>query len=157
MRELNLEARPENLDRVLEFLDKELEELNCPRRVSVQLHVSVEEIFVNIANYAYNPTVGYARVQAEVEPAKDREPAVLVMRFIDSGIPFNPLEREDPDITLSGMERQIGGLGIYMVKKRMDDVSYERRDDKNILTIRKKITEDSDTVKSKAAGVSRKF
>ncbi|MBR4529134.1 MAG: ATP-binding protein [Lachnospiraceae bacterium] len=139
MRELRLEARNENLDRVLGFLEEDLEPLNCPRRVSVQLHISAEEIFVNICNYAYKDSVGMALIRSEVIPATETEPPELVLTFIDQGVPFNPLEREDPDVTLSGMERKIGGLGIYMVKKRMDQVTYEYRDGSNMLTIHKRI------------------
>ncbi len=143
VRELKIEARQENLDAILEVLDEELEKLDCPRHVKVQLHVAVEEIFVNIAHYAYPEGTGEAGIRITAEHRPGDEPPVLSVCFTDEGIPFNPLEKEDPDVTLSGAEREIGGLGIYMVKKRMDEVTYEWKDGKNQLTIRKTIAEPS--------------
>ena len=100
-----------------------------------QIDIAVEEIYVNIANYAYQSGTGQATIC--METAKDSGMAII--RFINSGIPFNPMERKDPDVTLSAEERNIGGLGIYMVKKSMDDVFYEYKDGHNILTIKKKV------------------
>ena len=130
-KELEIEAKVENLDKVLAFVDSELESKDSPMKIQVQIDIAVEEIFVNIAHYAYKPSVGMATICVEV---KD-EPLEMELTFIDSGIPYNPLAREDPDITLSAEEREIGGLGIYMVKKSMDKVSYENKDGKNILRI----------------------
>lgn len=134
MKELTLDATIQNLNQVNIFLDEELEALGCPMKTQLQIDVAVEEIFVNIASYAYGSEIGNAIIQVEGEKDPDR----VIITFIDSGIPYNPLEKEDPDVTLSAEERQIGGLGIYMVKKSMDNMEYERKDDKNILKIMKK-------------------
>lgn len=101
----------------------------------MQIDVAVEELFVNIAQYAYAPGIGVATIRLEIQ----EDPFVVVITFIDNGIPYNPLAKEDPDITLSAEERPIGGLGIYMVKKSMDEVSYEYKDGQNILRIKKQL------------------
>ena len=135
MSELTLEAKTENLDKVLSFVDKHLEEQECPMKTQMQIDIAVEELFVNIAHYAYNPEVGPVTIRVEVQ----KEPLAVTITFIDHGVPYDPLAKEDPDITLSAEERQIGGLGIFMVKKSMDDISYEYKDGQNILYIKKKI------------------
>lgn len=135
MSELTLEANVENLDDVLAFVDKILEELYCSPKAQMQIDVSVEELFVNIANYAYAPGTGSATIRV----AKQNDPSGVAITFIDSGVPYNPLAKKDPDITLSAEERQIGGLGIYMAKKSMDSIEYEYTDGQNILTIKKAI------------------
>lgn len=135
MRELTIEAKVENLDQVLAFIDSQLEELDCPVKTQMQIDVAAEEIFVNIASYAYAPGVGSATITVELE----QDPPAVSIRFADSGVRYDPLQREDPDITLSAEERQVGGLGIYMVKKSMDDVRYQYENGQNILTIRKKL------------------
>lgn len=136
MKELTVLANTENLEQVLEFVNSFLEENNCPKDVMVDIDIAVEELFVNIAYYAYIPETGQATVQIFLE-----EKRVTVV-FIDGGIPYNPWVIEDPDITLSAEERRIGGLGIYMVKKSMDEVDYRYEDEKNIVIIRKKISGD---------------
>lgn len=135
MSELNIEAKTENLDKVLAFVDQHLEERGCAVQVQMQIDVAVEELFVNIAQYAYAPGIGVATIRLEIQ----EDPFVVVITFIDNGIPYNPLAKEDPDITLSAEERPIGGLGIYMVKKSMDEVSYEYKDGQNILRIKKQL------------------
>lgn len=134
MAELTIKATVDNLDKLLAFVDGELEKLDCPMKEQMQIDVAVEELFVNIVSYAYAPGEGDATVQ--VEPAQDH--CSVTITFMDSGVPYNPLAKPDPDITLSAEERPIGGLGIYMVKKSMDDMRYEYRDGKNNLTIMKK-------------------
>lgn len=134
MKELKIDALTQNLDQVIAFLEEELEAMDCPMKTMLQIDVAVEEIYVNIASYAYTSGVGYAIIR--VEGLKD--PDGVSITFIDEGIPYNPLEKADPDVTLAAEERQIGGLGIYMVKKSMDNMEYERTDGKNILTITKK-------------------
>ena len=121
------------MDRVLSFIDRELEEAGCSVKTKMQIDVAVEELFVNIAKYAYAPETGNAVIGIRIE----EDPLVAEITFSDSGIPYNPLEREDPDITLSAEEREIGGLGILIVKKSMDDISYHYRNGQNIVTIRK--------------------
>lgn len=133
MKELEIDALKENLPKVLAFVDEELETVECPMHTQTAIDIAVEELFVNIASYAYESGVGNAVIQIEIL----REPLSAVITFIDSGMKFNPLAKEDPDITLSLHERKKGGLGIYMVKQSMDDITYEYKDGKNILTIRK--------------------
>ena len=135
MAELNIEARTENLEKVLAFIGEILDEYNCSLKVRTQLDIAVEELFVNIAHYAYHSGVGAATVRVEVQ----EDPLQVSVTFIDNGVPYDPLARADPDVTLSAEERKIGGLGIYMVKKSMDMVDYDYKDGKNILTIQKKL------------------
>ncbi|MBR1751155.1 MAG: ATP-binding protein [Ruminococcus sp.] len=133
MKELELEALTDNLPQVLSFIDEQLEAADCPMKIQMQIDIAVEEIFVNIAHYAYNPEIGTAKVRVEVLG----EPPAVDITFIDNGVPYDPLAKADPDVTLSAEERQIGGLGIFMVKKSMDDVKYEYLDGHNILTLKK--------------------
>ena len=134
MDELEIEAKVENLDEVLAFVDERLENAGCPMRTQTQIDIAVEEIFVNIASYAYQPGTGNARIGVLVS----EDPLAVTIRFIDSGMPYDPLAKEDPDVTLPVEERPIGGLGIYMVKKSMDSVTYSRRDNMNELILTKK-------------------
>ena len=136
-------ATEDQLEPVQSFIDGELEQYDCPPKAQIQLAVAVEEIFINIVRYAYHPIVRYA-YHPEVGLATVRcsvggDPLQVTIQFLDNGKPFNPLEKEDADITLSAEERDIGGLGILMVKKSMDAVDYEYVDGKNILTIRKNL------------------
>ena len=133
--ELSIDAVTENLPQVQSFVEERLERAGCPMKTQVQIGIVVEEIFVNIAHYAYAPDTGRATVCVELS----EEPACVTIVFLDSGVPYNPLSRADPDVTLPAEERPIGGLGIYITKKTMDSVSYEYRDGKNILTLRKNL------------------
>ena len=135
VKEITIEATLDNLDEVLAFVDGYLEEMDCPMKTQLQIDVAVEEIFVNIASYAYQPGVGSATIKLE----REQDPAAVVITFSDHGVPYNPLEKEDPDVTLSAEERKIGGLGIFMVKKSMDDMTYEYKDEMNTLRIKKKL------------------
>ena len=135
MRELNIEALIDNLDKVIAFVDEEVDKLDCAVKVRTQIDIAVEELFVNIAHYAYNPETGPAIVRVEVE----QDPLAVSITFIDHGVPYDPLAKADPDITLSAEDREIGGLGIFMVKKSMDSIDYEYKDGQNILHIRKLI------------------
>ena len=134
MKELRIEATLENLDDVLAFVDAGLEEQDCPIKVQMQLDVAVEELYVNIAHYAYAPGTG----QAVIEFDYNEDTGIVKITFKDSGTPFDPTAKADPDTTLSAAERQIGGLGIYMAKKSTDEMSYEYKDNMNILSIFKK-------------------
>lgn len=129
-------AEPEQLEPVQRFVEEQIERYDCSARVRFQLAVAVEEIFINIAKYAYRP--GQAG-QAAVRCCVGGDPLQVTIQFQDQGVPFNPLAKEDADITLTAQERQIGGLGILMVKKSMDAVRYSYEDGKNILTIQKNI------------------
>ena len=135
MKKLTIEAKIDNLDEVLAFVDGELEAAGCSLKTQMQIDVAVEEIFVNIAHYAYAPDTGKAVIGVEVIG----EPPCARITFSDSGMPYNPLEKEDPDVTLSAEERMIGGLGIFMVKKSMDSMDYEYRNGQNLLTMTKKL------------------
>ena len=133
MKELELEAKIENLDEVLDFVNVQLEENSCSPKIQNQLLVCVEEIFANVANYAYGSETGKIIIKTEIQ----EEPRAITVIFIDSGKAYNPLEKPDPDITLKAEDREIGGLGIFIVKRSVDYISYEYKDNKNILTIRK--------------------
>ena len=130
-----MDATIANLEQALAFVDGTLEELDCPMKQQVQVDLAVEEAFVNVANYAYGDRTGPVTltVCAEVETG------AFTVTLADGGTPFDPLAREDPDLSLPAEEREIGGLGILMVKKNMDEVNYAYRDGQNILTMRKKI------------------
>ena len=133
MKELDIEALVDNLDTVIAFVDSELEAAECPPKIQMQIDLAVEEIFVNIANYAYDPETGPATVRVEVNPDHSN----VSITFIDHGVPYDPLAKDDPDITQSAEDRAVGGLGIFLIKSIMDDVSYERSEGRNVLTMKK--------------------
>ena len=133
MKDITVDATLDNLEVVQNFVSEELESQGCSMKVMMQIEIAVEEIYVNIVLYAYNPEIGKATIRCEVTD----DPMQVIIQFLDSGVPFDPLAKEDADITLSAEERQIGGLGIFMVKQSMDEVSYEYTEGKNVLTIRK--------------------
>lgn len=133
MRSLKIKAAVENLDTVIAFIDEQLEAADCPMKTQMQIELAVEEIFVNIAHYAYAPETGTAVISVDILGSR------AVITFEDSGIPYDPLAKPDPDITLAAEDRGVGGLGIFMVKKSMDDVIYEYREGKNILTLVKEL------------------
>ena len=136
MAEITVAAALDSLDTVLRFVDGQMEQAGCPLKLMTQVDMAVEEIFVNIAHYAYRPEqLGEATVRCCVGGS----PLQVTIQFLDNGTPFNPLAKEDADITLSAEERKIGGLGILMVKKSMDAVDYTYEGGKNILTIKKSI------------------
>ena len=135
MKELTVDATVENITQVTAFVDEQLEELGCPVKAQMQIDIAIDELFGNIAHYAYHPKVGAATVRVEVV----NEPLSVVVSFIDHGVPYDPLAREDPNVGLALEEREIGGLGIYMVKKSMDEITYEYREGQNILRISKEI------------------
>ena len=134
MRELTIEATPENVDRAIEFVDEMLEEYGCGMKEQMAIDVAVDELFANIAHYAYNPKTGYATVRVDVV----KDPLSVEITFVDDGKPYDPLAKADPDTTQSVEDRKIGGMGILIVKKSMDAVDYEYKDGKNILTIKKR-------------------
>lgn len=135
MKELTIDATVENIEVVTDFVNEQLEALSCPMKAQMQIDIAIDELFGNIANYAYDPEVGPATVRVEVVDT----PLSVVITFIDHGVPYDPLKQEDPDTTRTAEEREIGGLGIYIVKKSMDEISYEYKDGQNILRIRKNI------------------
>ena len=135
MKELTIAATVKNIEAVSDFVNEQLEALDCPMKAQMQIGIAIDELFGNIAHYAYHPEVGDATVRVEVQ----EDPLAVIITFIDGGVPYDPLAAADPDITLSAEERAIGSLGIFMVKKTMDEITYRYEGGKNILSIRKKI------------------
>lgn len=126
---IELEARTEKLELLLGSVEADLESAGCPPEKRTVAAICAEEIFVNIASYAYGTETGVARISEEI--GKEH----ITLCFQDRGCPYNPLNREDPDTTLSAQEREVGGLGVFMVKNMMDKVAYEYRDGWNRLTM----------------------
>ena len=135
MSKITVLADKSRLDEVLSFVDAFLEENDCSPKEQMRIDVAVEEIFVNIASYAYEGADGTADITCEM----DNGTGQAVITFEDSGRQFDPLAKPDPDVSLSAEARGIGGLGIYMVKKSMDDVAYRYENGRNILTLTKTI------------------
>lgn len=135
MKEIQVAADVNELDNVIAFVEEQMDAVDCSMKAKIQLNVAVEEIFVNIAHYAYEESGGSARIQIQFF---DNPPSVRIT-FLDHGIPYDPLKKEDPDIHQDIGEREAGGLGIYMVKNSMDEVTYEYSEGQNILTIVKKL------------------
>ncbi len=135
MKEINVEANVDNLYKVFHFIEQELSYANCDIKNQNRLLIAIEEIFINIAKYAYEDGNGFIKVQVSFSTNND----VITVVFIDSGIKYDPLAKEDPDIGLSASERPIGGLGIYITKKFVDEVFYDYKNNQNILTIKKQI------------------
>jgi anti-sigma regulatory factor (Ser/Thr protein kinase) len=131
MKKLKLEAIISNIAPVTDWVNEELDLHDCPVKLQLQIDIAIDEIITNIASYAYGSGSGDFTVEADVQ----EEPRLIRLRFSDSGIPFDPLQKADPDTSLSAEDRQIGGLGIYLVKKTMDEVRYEYSDNQNILTV----------------------
>lgn len=135
MKQITVEATLENLSVIQEFIETELEANDCSMKATMQILIAVEEIYVNIAHYAYNPEIGSATVMCTI----GGDPIAVSIQFLDSGKPFDPLAKEDADVTLPEEEREIGGLGIFMVKQSMDFVDYKYEDGKNIFTMVKNV------------------
>ena len=135
MKEWTFEAKIDRIPWLTEQVDGLLEGLDCPMKAQMQIDVAIDEWMANIASYAYGNGVGEVTVRFDFQP-DDR---TVVLTFIDSGVPYDPLAKPDPDVTLSVDKREVGGLGIFMIKKTMDDMTYARRDGHNVLTIRKRI------------------
>ena len=133
--ELIIEAVVDNLEAVNLFVHKFIEQFEVSKRTLMQLDLIVEEIFVNIASYAYSPNTGSVKILIEAK----EEPLTVSLTFIDSGVPYNPLEKSDPDINLSVNDRQIGGLGIFITKNLVNDISYRFVDGQNVLQLTKSI------------------
>ena len=133
MTEKIFKAEDAALNDVLAFAEEELEKAECPMKSVMPITVALEEVFVNVAHYAYPDKNGDVSLSIDF----DSESRTMTFCMKDSGIPFDPLAKPDPDITLSAEERQIGGLGIFMMKMTMDEVSYVYEDGKNILTMKK--------------------
>ena len=128
MNELLIEAKTENVDTVLNFINKHIGE--CPPKISNQIGIAVDEVLSNIIRYAYHPDTGSVLARIIVNN-------VITIEFEDGGMAYDPFSSDDPDFTLSAEERDIGGLGIFILKNIMDSVKYRREGNKNILTIQK--------------------
>ena len=128
-------ATTDALTDVLAFVEQALESYGCQMKTQMGICVAIEEVFVNVAHYAYEGGGG----KVEFSIGFNEDTRLVTFQMIDAGIPFNPLKKEDPDITLSAQERNIGGLGIFITKKTMDEISYAYENGKNVLTMIKKI------------------
>lgn len=135
MKEITVDAMIENMNTVTAFVDDFLDQIACPMKSRIQINIVIDEIFGNICHYAYKDSVGAVTVRVE----SGNTPKAVFLTFIDNGIPYNPLDIEDPDITLSSEERKIGGLGIYLVKKNMDEMKYEYVNQQNRLWMEKRL------------------
>ena len=128
-------AKTDALPQVNEFIEQTLDKYKCSSKIKTAILVAIEEIFVNVAHYAYGENQGDVAFNISF----DKDTRNITFQMVDSGIKFDPLKRPDPDVTMSASERQIGGLGIYITKKTMDYITYAYEDNKNILTMIKKI------------------
>ena len=133
--EITVNATVDNLTQVIDFIDAQLESAGCSMKPQMQVDIAVEELFVNVASYAYDGMEGEITIRFDV----DRKNNTAVITLIDRGVPYDPLKKEDPDVSLSAEQRQIGGLGIFMVKKSMDSMEYRYENKCNIVTLRKKM------------------
>ncbi len=135
MKEITLDATLENIEKVNTFINEMLEESDCSPKAQIQIDIALDELVSNVVRYAYGDSIGKLTVIAGLCD----NPDIFKITFIDSGLPYNPLEKDDPDVTMSADDRQIGGLGIFMVKKTMDNIEYKYENNQNILSIYKTI------------------
>ena len=135
MQEITMKAVIESIPAVTDFVDAQLEAIDCPMKAQMQINVAIDEIFSNISHYAYPGSEGEATVRFEYDP-QAKEAKVC---FRDHGVPYNSLNKSDPDVTLPAVERAVGGLGIFLVKKLMDRITYEYTDGMKVLCIIKKV------------------
>ena len=132
---ITLPATVENIGKITAFVEGRMEEKDCPLKQIMQVSMAVDEVMANVAMYAYAPGTGDVTVAVDFDDGS----RTVSITFIDRGVAFDPLAKEDPDVTLPAEQRKIGGLGIFLVKKTMDDVAYCREGDKNVLCIKKKV------------------
>ena len=136
MAEITVRAAPEQIDAVMNFVNRQLDVLSCPEETRVDLDVAVDELLSNIIRYAYGSETGTVTVCVETQ----EEPKAVILTFLDQGAPFDPLAEERPDTTsLPARERPMGGLGLYLVRSLVDEITYARRDGQNVLTVHKEI------------------
>lgn len=138
VREIEVDALKDNLNTVTQCVESTLESADCPMKLQMQILLAVEEIFVNIANYAYEPGTGKAQMRIDVVDQDEQggpQGKTVTITFKDQGMKYNPLAKEDPDVTLPAVKRKVGGLGVFLVKNIMDDVQYEYVNNSNILTM----------------------
>ena len=132
---LQLVAEINRLPDVKAFIDEKLDAVGCSKKTKMNINLCVEEIYTNVCSYAYAPNTGDVTIEAWFNENKD----IIYIKFVDMGVPYNPLSREDPDIEAKAEDRLIGGLGIFMTKKLMDNMSYEYVDNSNVLTLEKNL------------------
>ena len=132
---ITLPATVENIGKITAFVEGRMEEKDCPLKQIMQVSMAVDEVMANVAMYAYAPGTGDVTVAVDFDDGS----RTVSITFIDRGVAFDPPAKEDPDVTLPAEQRKIGGLGIFLVKKTMDDVAYRREGDKNVLCIKKKV------------------
>lgn len=135
MPKITLPAAIESIEAATDFINDILEGAGCPMKAQVQLDVALDELMSNVAMYAYAPETGDVTVSIKILD----DPRRAVITITDKGVPYDPLKKEDPDVTLSADEREIGGLGIFIVKKSMDDMTYAYKNGKNVVTVVKNI------------------
>ncbi len=130
---ITIQASMKHLPEVKSFVNENLDMTECSKKIRMNIYLSVEELFTNICSYAYGADVGDVTIEIELNDKKD----TINITFIDTGIPYNPLEKEAPVVSGAATNRKIGGLGIFITKKLMDNMSYEYRNDENRLTVMK--------------------
>lgn len=133
--EKTIQASLESIPEITGWVDQLLTKAGCTVKARRQIDVALDEILSNIARYAYPDGEGSMTVEIDL----DEETGLLCLTFRDEGVPFDPLAKEEPDVTLGVRERAVGGLGIFLVKKMMDKVSYRREGKENILSLYKKV------------------
>lgn len=133
MKEIIVDADVSQFETVNAQFEEYLEEINCDMKTSFQLQIVLEELFVNVANYAYGEQTGKLTIQFDFHEAEHK----LLIVFSDSGVAFDPLQKEDIDVDEKSMDDSIGGLGIHMVKNMVDQIHYQRIEDRNVLSIEK--------------------
>ena len=131
--QFELDTNIENVEVLTDTVNGMLAELDCPKKARAQIDIALDELFSNVSHYAYGGDVG--KVYVTLDTMADKRGISITLE--DEGIPFDPLAHEDPDVTLGVDERGIGGLGIFLVRRTMDDMRYEYGDDRNKLTITK--------------------
>ena len=134
MEKITVNGEKKQLATVLNFIEKNLNQHSPSPKFIMQLELSIEEIFINIVEYAYKND---SNQKITISYNSKKDPQRVIISFLDEGTPYNPLSNPDPDITLPLKEREIGGLGLFLVKKNVDNINYEYKDKKNILTIEK--------------------
>ena len=135
MKEITLKAVVQNIQVLTDFINAELEAVGCPIKAQMQIDVALDEVFSNIAHYAYSGDPGEVTIGFSFES----QTRIATICFRDRGIPYNSLDKRDPDVTLPAVDRAVGGLGIFLVKKMMDHIAYEYCDGMNVLCISKKV------------------
>ena len=138
MNKIEIEAKVENLTQVLSFVDEVLEQMGCSMKEQMKIDLAVEEIYVNIASYAYGEKTGMAEICLDYADSSEKGKWIRIT-LSDSGIPYDPLKKEDPRIDVPAEERDIGGLGVLLAKKNMDEIEYNYEDGRNILTMKKNL------------------